>query len=67
MSMEDLPKATHEGIIKLGNIEIRVYRLDTGEAIIHAEDLPKIFEADFTQADADTFAIELAKIGHSIN
>ncbi len=63
--MEELPKATHEGVLKIGNQEIRVYRLDNGQAIIHADDMFKIFEADFTAEESETFIKQLKEIGHS--
>lgn len=37
-----LPYATHEGIWHFMGQDIRVYRLSTGQAIIHADDFPKI-------------------------
>jgi len=39
----DLPVATHHGIWHFMGNEIRVYRLNTGQAIIHADDMGKIF------------------------
>lgn len=37
-----LPYATHAGIWNFCGQEIRVYRLNTGQAIIHADDMGKI-------------------------
>lgn len=41
-----LPWATHSGIWSFMGQEIRVFRLNTGEAIIHADDMPKILGLD---------------------
>lgn len=39
----ELPHATHSGVLKIGKIELRVYRLSTGQAIINAEDFERLF------------------------
>lgn len=39
---DGLPYATHSGIWNFMGQEIRVYRLNTGQAIIHADDFGKI-------------------------
>lgn len=36
---QDLPYATHSGIWHIGGMELRVHRLNTGQAIIEASDL----------------------------
>lgn len=33
-----LPHATHEGVLEFCGAKLRVYRLNTGEAIINADD-----------------------------
>lgn len=38
---DEIPYATHYGILRLGNEEIRVYRLNTGETVIHHDDFLK--------------------------
>lgn len=40
--------ATHEGILKLGDIELEVFLLNTGQRIISEESLKKFFGDDFT-------------------
>lgn len=40
---DDIPYATHRGILKIGEFELRVFRLSNGMAIIQAEDLEKSF------------------------
>ena len=39
----DLPYATHEGVLKIGEIALRCYRLNTGQAIFNAEDFEALF------------------------
>lgn len=41
---KQLPKAIHEGVIKLGEIELKTYILDTGERIIGAESMEKFID-----------------------
>lgn len=41
---EDIPSATHEGVWKLGDMDIRVYRLDDGRTLIHADDFEKVLQ-----------------------
>ena len=62
MDNKKLPKAIHESIIKLGDIELKVFVFDTGERIIEKESVEKFFEylaggGLFTEEEA----IELAK------
>ena len=33
--------ATHYGVLQVGDLEIRVYRLNTGQAVIHQDDFLK--------------------------
>lgn len=35
----DLPYATHSGVMRIFDIDMRCYRLNTGQAIIHADDM----------------------------
>ena len=39
---EGMPYATHEGIWHFMGQDIRVYRLNTGQTIIHADDMEKL-------------------------
>lgn len=39
----DLPYATHEGALKIGEITLRCYRLSTGQVIFNAEDFEALF------------------------
>lgn len=41
----DLPYPTHEGLLKFGDIEIRVFVLNTGQRIIPEEDVLKFMRA----------------------
>ena len=38
------PYATHEGVLHIGAISLRVYVLNDGRRIINAEDLTKFFQ-----------------------
>lgn len=40
----DLPYATHSGELEILGLKLRCYRLNTGEAIIHADDMNALFE-----------------------
>lgn len=40
---EDLPYVTHEGVMCIGDIEFKVYRLSSGEAVIDADDMQNHF------------------------
>lgn len=35
----DLPYATHSGVLTIGDMSLRCYRLNTGQAIIYGEDM----------------------------
>ncbi|MBN8492379.1 MAG: hypothetical protein J0M00_13245 [Burkholderiales bacterium] len=35
--------ATHSGVLDVLGFEFRVYRLNTGEAVIHADDMERFF------------------------
>lgn len=49
-----LPYATHSGIWNFMGQEIRVYRLNTGQAIIHADDMGKILGLDESEPQPQT-------------
>lgn len=36
---DDLPVATHEGVLAFGGIELRVYQLDDGRRVFNADDV----------------------------
>lgn len=56
---EDVPVATHSGILKLGDLELRVYKLDDGTTVIEAEDLKKALEwMGLTETDIGQFGFE---------
>lgn len=42
--ISDLPYATHEGVLNLLGMDLKCYRLSTGQAIFDAEDMEKFFE-----------------------
>lgn len=35
------PYATHEGVLQIGELNLRVYQLNTGQRVIREEDLEK--------------------------
>ncbi len=39
----DLPCATHEGVLELGDMKLRCYRLSNGQTIINADDMNEFF------------------------
>jgi hypothetical protein len=39
----DLPYATHAGLLKIGALELRCYRLNTGMAVFDADDVKRFF------------------------
>ena len=43
----DLPYATHEGELELGEACLRCYTLSNGQRIINAEDLESFLEGNF--------------------
>ena len=38
-----LPYVTHAGVLVVGEMRLRCYRLNTGEAVIDADDMHKFF------------------------
>ncbi len=34
----DMPYATHEGLLKIGDLEFKCYRLSTGQSVIDSDD-----------------------------
>jgi hypothetical protein len=36
---DGMPYATHHGILRIFDLELRCYRLNTGQAVIHADDM----------------------------
>jgi len=40
----DMPYATHSGILEIAGMDLRVYRLNDGRAIIDADDMIKFFD-----------------------
>lgn len=56
---EDVPVATHSGIWKLGDLELRVHKLDDGRPVIEAEDFKKALAwLGLTEADMGQFGFE---------
>jgi len=39
-----LPYATHEGVLEIGDVKLKCYRLNTGQAIFDESDFIKFFE-----------------------
>jgi len=48
----DLPYATHEGMFEILGSKLRCYRLNTGQAIIHGDDLAAFLQ--IPDADPET-------------
>jgi hypothetical protein len=40
----DLPYATHQGVLTIGDVELLLYQLSTGERIFPVESLAALFE-----------------------
>jgi hypothetical protein len=40
---DGLPYATHEGVLKLGSIELKCYQLSNGQRVIDAADAERFF------------------------
>jgi hypothetical protein len=40
---QEIPYATHEGILRLGDIELRCYQLNTGQRVFDGADLEALF------------------------
>lgn len=56
---EDIPTSTHSGIWKLGDLELRVHRLDDGTTVIEAEDFKKALAwLGMTEADMAELGIK---------
>ncbi len=45
---DDLPTVTHEGVVKLGDLEITVLRLSNGQSVIEAESFHRLMDALFS-------------------
>lgn len=41
----DLPYATHEGILRIGDLELKCYTLNTGARVFEVNDLLRFFGA----------------------
>lgn len=40
----ELPYATHSGVLKIGDIELKCYRLNNGMAVFDADDIENFFD-----------------------
>jgi hypothetical protein len=40
---DNLPYATHSGVLKIGDYSLRCYRLSNGQAVFNADDFEKFF------------------------
>jgi len=49
---QDIPTVTHSGILQIGDVQMRVFRLSDGKAIIAAEDLAAFFGMTPEEFDA---------------
>jgi hypothetical protein len=45
--MDDLPTVTHEGVIKIDDLEITVMRLSNGQSVIEEHSFHKLMDAIF--------------------
>jgi hypothetical protein len=45
----DLPYATHAGLLKIGALELRCYRLNTGMSVFDADDVKRFFGMEVGQ------------------
>ena len=53
---EDIPTVTHSGVWELGDLKLRVHRLDDGTSVIEAEDFKKALAwLGMTEADMAQF------------
>lgn len=42
-AQSDIPFATHEGVLEIGEMKLRCYRLSNGQAVLHEDDMHKYF------------------------
>ncbi|MCK9569451.1 hypothetical protein M0R72_10975 [Candidatus Pacearchaeota archaeon] len=67
-SNDNLPKAIREGVLRIGNIELRCAVLDNGKRVILVEDMNKFVAALWsgelllTKEDAENFAKSLREL-----
>ena len=45
---DGIPYATHEGVLEIAGMKLRCYRLNTGQAIIRADDIADFFRIEET-------------------
>ena len=45
MMNRDIPTATHQGILAIGDIKLRVYQLNNGQRVIEQNDLINLFKS----------------------
>jgi len=55
----DLPHVTHEGVLRLGDISLRVYQLSSGQRVISEQDLADLF----CFSSVDEFRQQMANLG----
>lgn len=41
---DGIPYATHDGVFRLGTVEIRVYQLSNGKRVLDADDMERLFK-----------------------
>jgi hypothetical protein len=41
---DGIPFATHEGVLEIAGYKLRCYRLNTGQAVFHADDVNAFFD-----------------------
>lgn len=46
---DETPVSTHEGVMNFLGIELRCYRLSSGQAVIHADDMNRLLEGMFRE------------------
>lgn len=44
---DDLPYATHKGVLSIAGFDFRCYQLNTGQRVIDADDMERFFNQEF--------------------
>ena len=48
---DDIPYSTHEGMLDIAGHKFRCYRLNTGQAVFHADDVREFFGIELEDGD----------------
>lgn len=67
----ETPVATHEGVLHLGSVRVRVYQLNNGQRVIHPDDLADLMRAmadgSWTLSDEDARAAAMMLSGRIVD